>query len=184
MPASRLFYPQCHASTPDLTTIPHAQAAGKPNVLVILLDDLDYKTFDNMILAGQLPQIKSNLYDQGMNFTNAYVTNSLCCPSRATIYTGQYSHNHGLWSNQGDNATERYQSGWPYYKDHLQDRAMNVALQQQGGYFTGMVGKFMNGTDETTITAAAQRMGSVRLSLGRAELRDVWLPLSEMEYLG
>ena len=138
--------------TRRLTTIPHAQAAGKPNVLLILLDDLDYKTFDNMILAGQLPQIKSNLYDQGMNFTQAYVTNSLCCPSRATIYTGQYSHNHGLWSNQGDNVTERYQSGWPYYKDHLQDRAVNVALQQQGGYFTGMVGKFMNGTDETTIT--------------------------------
>ena len=71
--------------TRRLTTIPHAQAAGKPNVLLILLDDLDYKTFDNMILAGQLPQITSNLYDQGMNFTQAYVTNSLCCPSRATI---------------------------------------------------------------------------------------------------
>jgi arylsulfatase A-like enzyme len=143
------------AALPQLTgypaPVPQAHAAGRPNVLLILLDDLDYKTFDNLILAGQLPQIKANLYDQGMNFTRAYVTNSLCCPSRATLYTGQYAHNHGLWSNQGDNLTERYQSGWPYYKDHLQDRAVNVALQQ-GGYFTGMVGKFMNGTDETTIT--------------------------------
>src|SRR5215213_6479107 len=82
LPAAPLF-------TGRFTTIPQAQAAGKPNVLLILLDDLDYKTFDNMILAGQLPQIKSNLYDQGMNFTHAYVTNSLCCPSRATLYTGQ-----------------------------------------------------------------------------------------------
>jgi arylsulfatase A-like enzyme len=130
---------------------PQARAAGRPNVLVILLDDLDYRTFDNLIQFGQLPQIKANLYDQGTNFTRAYVTNSLCCPSRATLYTGQYAHNHGLWSNQGDNATERYQSAWPYYRDHLQDRAVNVALQQDG-YFTGMVGKFMNGTDETTIT--------------------------------
>jgi arylsulfatase A-like enzyme len=135
----------------QLASTPPARAAGKLNVLVILLDDLDYKTFDNMILADQLPQIKANLYDQGMNFSRAYVTNSLCCPSRATLYTGQYSHNHGLWSNQGDNATERYQSGWPYYRDHLQNRAINVALQQ-GDYFTGMIGKFMNGTDETTIT--------------------------------
>ncbi|HEU5097701.1 MAG TPA: sulfatase-like hydrolase/transferase [Roseiflexaceae bacterium] len=145
---SRAVLPQ---TTDQLAPVSQVRAAGRPNILVILLDDLDYRTFDNLIVAGQLPQIKANLYDQGVSFTRAYVTNSLCCPSRATLYTGQYAHNHGLWSNQGDNATERYQSAWPYYRDHLQDRAVNVALQQDG-YFTAMVGKFMNGTDETTIT--------------------------------
>ena len=57
LPAAPLF-------TTQLANTPPAHAAGKSNVMMILLDDLDYKTFDNMILAGRLPHIKANLYYQ------------------------------------------------------------------------------------------------------------------------
>jgi arylsulfatase A-like enzyme len=126
---------------------PIAEAAAAPlnqNVLLILLDDLDYLTLQRLIDAGKLPNIKANLYDKGVNFTNAYVTNALCCPSRASIYTGMYPHNHNLWSVSGDN-NEPYKSGWFWYRNSaLYQKAINAALQDQG-YFTGFVGKFMNG---------------------------------------
>ena len=46
-----------------------------------------------------MPNLESLLIDKGTTFDNAFVTNSLCCPSRATILRGQYTHNHEILSN-------------------------------------------------------------------------------------
>ena len=50
---------------------------------------------------GLMPVVTSRLVEQGMYFENAFVTTSLCCPSRASILSGQYAHTHGIVSLGG-----------------------------------------------------------------------------------
>ena len=47
-----------------------------------------------------MPELQRYLVDGGTTFGNAFVTDALCCPSRATILRGQYPHNHGVLTNQ------------------------------------------------------------------------------------
>ncbi len=74
------------------TSYPHdgiAQAASsKPNILFILADDLRASDLKYM------PRTQNLLNDRGTEFTKAWVTRSLCCPSRASTLRGQYTHNH------------------------------------------------------------------------------------------
>jgi N-acetylglucosamine-6-sulfatase len=84
-----------------------------------------------------------------MTFRNAFVSNSLCCPSRATIMRGQYSHNNGIWSN--DPTTDASTSGgWQTYKS-AGDEEDNVATRlDAAGYRTALIGKYLNGYRNTT----------------------------------
>src|ERR671919_3229315 len=73
---------------------PHRQAASskdpRPNIVLIVTDDQD-------LLLGSLdfmPAVRNQIGAQGLTFTNDFVPLSLCCPSRASILTGQYAHNH------------------------------------------------------------------------------------------
>src|SRR4051794_14261801 len=68
------------------------QAPAKPNVVFILTDDLSWN------LVQYMPNVRQMQRD-GMTFTNYFVTDSLCCPSRASIFTGRYPHNHGVLTN-------------------------------------------------------------------------------------
>ena len=47
-----------------------------------------------------MPKTRALIGDRGTTFTRSFVTYSLCCPSRSTLYTGQYAHNHGVLSNK------------------------------------------------------------------------------------
>jgi N-acetylglucosamine-6-sulfatase len=69
------------------------------------------------------------------------VTNALCCPSRSTILTGQYSHNHGVMHNDPPDG------GAPAFRP-LEDKALPVWLDN-AGYATGYVGKYLNNYDGT-----------------------------------
>ena len=60
---------------------------AKPNIVFILADDMRKDDLTYM------PQTRSLLADKGMSFSNAFVSNGLCCPSRASIMRGQYPHN-------------------------------------------------------------------------------------------
>jgi len=74
------------------------EAAGdtdKPNIVFILADDMRKDDLKYM------PKPLSVLRDKGTSFSNAFVSNALCCPTRATIMRGQYSHNTGVWTNKG-----------------------------------------------------------------------------------
>src|SRR5690349_6782291 len=73
-------------------------AAGKPNIILIVTDDLDARSVDDAIQARQFPAL-SAIAGQGLTFTNFFVTTPSCAPSRASIFRGQYVHNHGVWSN-------------------------------------------------------------------------------------
>src|SRR5262245_46174684 len=67
-------------------------AAAAPNVVVIETDD---QTVADM---AAMPRTRALIGDPGTTFTNSFVSESECCPSRATFLTGQYAHNHGVLS--------------------------------------------------------------------------------------
>src|SRR5918999_5544092 len=82
-----------------------AQTASKPNIVFILADDMRKDDLKYM------PKTRSALKAKGMSFQNAFVSNALCCPSRATIMRGQYAHNTHVWSNR------RPDGGWLTYRN-------------------------------------------------------------------
>src|SRR5215203_5275828 len=85
----------------DRPNVSVVQGPDRPNVILILTDDLDAR-----LLEGHMedyPNLRE-LAAGGTTFENAFVTDPLCCPSRATILRGQYAHNHrivGNWWPQG-----------------------------------------------------------------------------------
>jgi arylsulfatase A-like enzyme len=104
-----------------------ADAAAKPNVVVVMTDD---QTLQQM---SALPRTRKLIGTQGAKFKRFYITDPLCCPSRATFLTGQYAHNTGVISNGGPNALAALQ----------ESDTLGVWLQQ-AGYRTAFVGKYLN----------------------------------------
>jgi len=110
----------------------------KPNILFVLTDDMRASDLRYM------PQTTKLLAGGGVKFTKAFVTNSLCCPSRATILRGQYAHNHQILSNRpplGGFDKVRSQG--------LEDSTIATWLDD-AGYDTMLIGKYFNGYDNTT----------------------------------
>jgi len=70
----------------------------RPNVILILTDDLAAEDLSPEMLE-QMPNLREEVIEKGTTFENAFVTNPLCCPSRATTLRGQYTHNHQILSN-------------------------------------------------------------------------------------
>lgn len=105
------------------------------NVVVFMLDDLDSGTFQKAIELGLLPNIKRYILDRGINFVNAFATDSVCCPSRATFLTGQYSHNHGVLSNEKHNGSV----------EKFNDQSTIATWLQNRNYKTALIGKYLNG---------------------------------------
>jgi arylsulfatase A-like enzyme len=108
---------------------PQATAAlgRRPNVLIIVTDDQRAKTIRNM------RKTRKWFKRDGMNFREAYATTPLCCPARASIFTGRYVHNHGVENNRAA-AT-------------LEQRSTLQAYLRKAGYRTAMAGKYLNAWD-------------------------------------
>jgi N-acetylglucosamine-6-sulfatase len=113
--------------------IPSRAAAAEPppNVVVIETDD---QTLESMRV---MENVDSLIGAQGATFANSFVNISLCCPSRATFLTGQYAHNHGVWSNVApDGGFQRFHS--------LHARNNLAVWLRRAGYHTAMIGKYLN----------------------------------------
>jgi N-acetylglucosamine-6-sulfatase len=93
----------------------------RPNFLIILTDDQRYDTMQFM------PKTQSLIFDQGVAFPHAYITTPLCCPSRSSILTGMYAHNHGVWINE----------------DELHQKTF-FEYMHENSYTTGLIGKYLN----------------------------------------
>jgi hypothetical protein len=112
------------------------QTPDHPNVILILTDDLDAQLLEEHM--EDYPNLRE-LAAEGTTFENAFVTDSLCCPSRATILRGQYTHNHEIvgntWPRGGSQKFRVLSLGESTVATWLQDE----------GYRTVLVGKYMNG---------------------------------------
>jgi N-acetylglucosamine-6-sulfatase len=103
----------------------------RPDIVLILTDD---QRFDTL---WAMPTVRSELVAKGIEFTNGYVSNPVCCPSRSSILTGQYSHSTGVYTNH---PKEPF-GGFPAFHD-----TSTVATWLQGsGYRTALMGKYLNG---------------------------------------
>jgi arylsulfatase A-like enzyme len=107
-----------------------------PNVLVIVTDD---HRAAGTVTQSQNPQqimpaVVEGIREKGTNFPNAFATTPLCCPSRATIMSGRYAHNHIVTNNFG---------AWNFDENPT----MQAYLDQEGGYRTGIYGKYLNDWD-------------------------------------
>jgi N-acetylglucosamine-6-sulfatase len=105
-----------------------AAAANAPNFLFILVDDQARSSFKRRYM----PQTFRRLVDRGTRFTNALAAPPLCCPDRAGILTGQYPHNHGVFSNH------------PGYPDLTDPGNTLPVWLRRAGYRTGLFGRFLN----------------------------------------
>ncbi|WP_298233284.1 sulfatase [uncultured Azohydromonas sp.] len=108
-------------------------AAQRPNILYILVDDMEHELYQYLPKTRALIEQKGALFDQ--NFTSL----SLCCPSRTSTLRGQYSHNTGIFTNVWPNG------GFAkFHADGLENSTIATWLQRSG-YRTGLIGKYLNG---------------------------------------
>src|ERR687895_1383049 len=123
----RRLAPACLAALALLLTA--APALARQNVVVLMTDD------QTLASLAWMPQTKQLLGEQGTTFEEAVATFPLCCPSRSTALTGQYSHNHGVISNKGAFGGHRV----------LEHANTLPAWLQAAGYRTMHVGRYLNG---------------------------------------
>jgi len=108
-----------------------AASTRQPDIVLILTDDQRYDTL------WAMPAVQSELVAKGIEFSNGYVSNPLCCPSRTTILTGRYSHSTLVYTNK---PSQPY-GGFPAFHDQW-----TIATALHGaGYRTALFGKYLNG---------------------------------------
>ena len=101
-----------------------SEASGRPNILLIQTDD--QRKVGTM---QYMPETRRLFAGQGATFLRGFATTPLCCPSRATTYSGRYVHNHGITGNDGTGFN--HEATW-------------LADLRADGYFVGLLGKYLN----------------------------------------
>ena len=127
------------SSCASATAVPRALAeleVGRPNIVLILTDD---QRFDSLYA---MPRVQQDLIAHGVRFTNAIISNSLCCPSRATILTGGYSRTTKVYTNVYTPSSPY--GAWPAFKAAGDEQGTIAVALDQAGYRTGLIGKYLN----------------------------------------
>src|SRR4051794_37366818 len=106
-------------------------APTRPNIVFVLTDDLTSN------LVRFMPEVQRMQRD-GATFTNYFVTSSLCCSSRTSIFTGKYPHNTGVLQNTPPHG------GYQTFRKTVGGRTFAPNLERSG-YTTALMGKFLNG---------------------------------------
>jgi hypothetical protein len=153
----------CKAENPDFGQGKNASAAGggetapsapppatqpregAPNIVVVLTDDL------SLNLVQYMPHVLAMQKD-GVTFANYFVTDSLCCPSRSSIFTGRFPHDTGVFKNAGSDG------GYLVFRSRGNESSTYATALYAAGYRTAMLGKYLNGYEPNR-----QRLSRVQL---------------------
>jgi len=109
----------------------------RPDIVLVMMDDFSLE------LLATMPEAQ-RMSAEGATYDNAFVIDSLCCPSRAASFTGQTPHQTGVLTNT-PNDPDRPIGGYEaFVANGNEQRQVSVALHDSG-YTTGFTGKFLNG---------------------------------------
>jgi arylsulfatase A-like enzyme len=125
-----LAYARIQSPHRSLAPTPDA-GSTRPNIVFVLTDDL------SMDLLPYMPHVQA-MEQQGLTFSNYFVSDSLCCPSRSSIFTGNFPHDTGVFSNTGADG------GFQKFHDRGEEQHTFAVALQAAGYRTAMMGKYLN----------------------------------------
>jgi N-acetylglucosamine-6-sulfatase len=114
-------------------TLPQQETPARPNIVLILLDDL---RFDDVAV---MPAVQSLLMAEGTSFSNFFAASPGCAPARATILRGQYPHNHGVLRGSGE------LGGLEQFYELQREESTIATWLHDAGYRTALIGKYLNG---------------------------------------
>ena len=144
---------------------------SRPNFVFVLTDDLSWN------LVSHMPNLQA-LQQAGTTMSRYYVVDSLCCPSRSAIFTGQYPHDDGVFTNAGSDG------GYFAFNQHGDQQKSFALALNKAGYRTAIMGKYLNqyqpaypeppGWDEWDVAGNAYGEFSYNLNqkIGRASCRE------------
>lgn len=116
-----------------LMTCPTLQASDRPNILMLIVDDMNEYAFYNTYPGIQMPHL-DKLKSESITFQHAYCAAPVCGPSRAAVFSGLYPHTTGSYLNSSD----------PWRKPPLNQTESLVELFQRSGYLTYGNGKIFH----------------------------------------
>jgi arylsulfatase A-like enzyme len=128
-----IFLPSCGGGASPTAGGSDAPVSRRPNILFILTDDLDTQSMP------RLTDLVSLLAERGTTFTRSFVTTPICAPSRASVLTGLYAHNHGTLSNLSP------QGGFERFQAESSEGSTVATWLRAAGYRTIFLGKYLNG---------------------------------------
>jgi N-acetylglucosamine-6-sulfatase len=111
---------------------PLALPSHRPNIVFVLTDDL------SMSLLRYMPRVKA-MQQNGLTLRDYFVSDSLCCPSRSSIFTGNLPHDTHVFSNFGSDG------GFNAFHARGEEQHTFAVALRQAGYATAMMGKYLNG---------------------------------------
>lgn len=104
----------------------------RPDIVLIVTDDQRWDTL------AEMPGLTRTVGEPGVTFDDAFVVNPLCCPSRASILTGAYSHTTGIYTNFPPDGGFRA----------FDDESTLATWLDDAGYRTALIGKYFNGYED------------------------------------
>jgi N-acetylglucosamine-6-sulfatase len=129
-------------TTPSRSDAIASTGDSRPNIVFILTDD---QRWDSMFPDEQghlqMQNVTHLLGDRGMTLSNYFLNVALCCPSRTTIMRGQYAQSTGVYNIDG------YYGGYQAFHRNGDDLSNVATWLHDGGYRTGLIGKYLNGYD-------------------------------------
>jgi arylsulfatase A-like enzyme len=122
-------------ASPDSADAP--SSGQQPNIIFVLTDDLDTHSI------AYMPHLRALLAEQGTTFSDFFVTDSLCCPSRSSILRGQYVHNHQVLGNSAP------LGGFMQFHALGNEDSTIASWLRAAGYRTTLLGKYLNDYPQT-----------------------------------